>query len=186
MLSVARQLAGQPVPAHSERPHSAGFGLDSKSPSGNSVPVRPISGSGSPMAALRILCLILLSGGLLTQPVLLQAASCCCAQDVANGISQTDSELLADSTEGCPHCRSTRNSSDASVATLRACTCQKHSAPVAVARAIKVAPAEIQFAAVEPFEHLSEPSVGPSTLTGRNHPSGRVIPVRILKCSWRL
>jgi len=139
------------------------------------------------MAALKFFSLILLSGGLLMQPVLLQTASCCCARNSPSEAT-ADSQGGPASTEGCPHCHvaSTSVAGPTTVATLRTCTCQKRGAPTAVARTVKPTHAEMSVAAFEVCEHSVERRAGRSQTIPQNHPPGRAIPVRILKCSWLL
>jgi hypothetical protein len=145
------------------------------------------------MAALRLLSLILLSGGLATQPVLLQTASCCCAQQTADaGIQAEKSSEAVTIAAGCPNCRAARessrpsriNNSQDSPATLHPCSCQKQEAPPAVARVQSQADVSFSLTAVEhPFD-CSAISASSAFAVPQSHPPGRLIPVRILKCSW--
>ena len=147
------------------------------------------------MAALRLLSLILLSGGLLTQPVLLQTASCCCAQQTTDAAPQV--EVSSDAVTiaaGCPNCRAARESSRPSginasqeiQATLHSCGCQKQASPPAVARVQSQPDITSSLTAVErPFD-CSTASACSAFVVPQSHPPGRLIPARILKCSWRI
>jgi hypothetical protein len=145
------------------------------------------------MAALRLLSLILLSGSLVTQPVLLQTASCCCAQQTADAGPQADesSEAVA---AGCPNCRAARESSRPTgistsqdiPATLRSCGCQKQASPPAVARVPSQSDVSFSLTAVEHPFHCSADFACSAFAVPQSHPPGRLIPVRILKCSWRI
>ena len=147
------------------------------------------------MAALRLLSLILLSGGLLTQPVLLQTASCCCAQQTTDAAPQV--EVSSDAVTiaaGCPNCRAARessrptgiNRSQDSPASLRSCGCQKQASPPAVARVQSQSDVNFSLAAVErPFDY-STASACSAFAVPQSHPPGRLIPMCILKCSWRI
>ena len=145
------------------------------------------------MAALRLLSLILLSGGLVTQPVLLQTASCCCAQQTADAGPQAEGALEPVTVAaGCPNCRAARessrpsgiNNSQDAPATLHSCGCQKQASPPAVARVQSQPDVVFSLTAVEhPFD-CSVASACSAFAVPQSHPPGRLIPVRILKCSW--
>lgn len=145
------------------------------------------------MAALRLLSLILLSGGLVTQPVLLQTASCCCAQQTAGaGVQAEDSSEAVSA--GCPNCRAARESSQPSgtnasqenPATLHSCGCEKQATPPAVARVPSQSNITLSLTAIErPFD-CSITSARSAFAVPQSHPPGRLIPARILKCSWRI
>jgi hypothetical protein len=139
------------------------------------------------MAALRILCLFLLSGGLLMQPVLLQASSCCCAVQESDAAVDSASDSSA-SFGGCPNCRAARQTHEPaeSAPTVHNCSCSEKVNPEAVARISSVTDVEFQFAAVECPFGSSIPIEGSVAFRPQPHPPGPPIPARVLKCSWLL
>lgn len=161
------------------------FSLDSERDRGNPDALRRIVLASFAMVALRILSLILLSGGLLTQPVLLQMTSCCCAQSESDVAVAADSDSAAPAT-GCPNCRAARQSSESpdTATSLRSCSCKRQVSPDAVVRIQSVTDVEMQFAAVDCPLDSSVSQKCSALACSQSHLRGKTIPVHIQKCSW--
>ncbi len=140
------------------------------------------------VSVLKTVIWLLLSCGLIVQPVAAQLAGCCCAGGLNAEASATDDAVET----GCPNCRATKEATSqlpstsdvAQLTSLKDCGCERHAAPsTTTRRPDRLSPVGQAFAAIDssPAVQADLPKTRIVTVAP---PNGRVIQPRILLCTW--
>lgn len=134
------------------------------------------------LALCRILTLCLLSGSLISQPLLVRAG-CCCTETRARTTATGDGDRAA---QTCPACRSAEPDSrlPASLTTLRTCDCTQQFGTPAMATVSKSAASKVTFAAVGPRLEVPGRASAAQVSAPLHCLPIQGPPARILHCRW--